>query len=282
MDQTEVKEQVRQFYDRIGWQVTDEGFYQNARYEDLRPVSAQYIHRCHLRVKRYLKPGGKFFLDAGSGPIQYPEYRVYSDGYAYRVCLDISIVALREARSRIGDHGLFVVADVANLPFASKVFDGIVSLHTLHHLPMDEQVRAYDDLYRALMPGSVMVLVNGWTESFLMLRMQGLVRLMEKAGNWWIKQKKEKIEVAKDTAPQSVIVNDLPKPAALKDEATGTFIRKLDARWLCEQLHGKNFEIRCWRSVSVRFLRWFIRSWVEGCGWVYYSGWKIVSRIGLA
>ena len=43
-----------QFYDQVGWQQVSEGQYQNARYEDLRPVSREYIHRCHLRVNRHL------------------------------------------------------------------------------------------------------------------------------------------------------------------------------------------------------------------------------------
>ena len=51
-----------------------EGLYQNARYEDLRPVAREYISRCHQRVSRHLPPEGRLFLDAGSGPIQYPEY----------------------------------------------------------------------------------------------------------------------------------------------------------------------------------------------------------------
>ncbi len=37
----EVKQQVRQFYDQVGWQEVSEGTYQNAHYEDLRPVSAR-------------------------------------------------------------------------------------------------------------------------------------------------------------------------------------------------------------------------------------------------
>ena len=45
-----VKQQVREFYDQIGWQEAGEGVYQNAHYEDLRPVSREYIHRCHLRI----------------------------------------------------------------------------------------------------------------------------------------------------------------------------------------------------------------------------------------
>src|SRR5512135_2236984 len=139
---TEIKQQVRQFYDQVGWQAESDGFYQNASYEDLRPVSHEYIHRCHLRVMRHLNPSGRYLLDAGSGPIQYPEYLEYSKGYQYRVCADISLVALQQARKRIGEHGLFVVCDVAHLPFKDHTFDGAVSLHTLHHLPAEQHVRA--------------------------------------------------------------------------------------------------------------------------------------------
>src|SRR5687768_1904363 len=97
----DTKQKVREFYDEIGWQPGDGGHYQNARYEDLRPVSHEYIHKTRLRVMNGLIPTGKFLLDAGSGPVQYEEYKTYSQGYQKRVCLDISIQALREARNRI-------------------------------------------------------------------------------------------------------------------------------------------------------------------------------------
>ncbi len=173
----DVKQQVRQFYDQVGWQEVSEGTYQNAHYEDLRPVAREYIHRCHLRVTRHIKADGRFLLDAGCGPIQYPEYLEYSQGYRHRVCADISIQALQEARKRIGEHGLFVVADIANLPFAGDVFEGVVSLHTIHHLPEDEHLRAYQELHRVLSPGERAVVVNGWPESRLMKRLDPLVRL---------------------------------------------------------------------------------------------------------
>ena len=49
-----VQQQVRSFYDAVGWKQIGAGVYQNARYEDLRPVSRDYIHRCHLRLGSYL------------------------------------------------------------------------------------------------------------------------------------------------------------------------------------------------------------------------------------
>lgn len=257
MSDAEVKQQVREFYDQIGWQTVTGGVYQNARYEDLRPVAAEYIRRCHLRVNRHLAPQGRYLLDAGSGPIQYPEYLTYSRGYQYRVCADISIVALKEARKRIGIHGLFVVADVANLPFRPGVFDGEVSLHTLHHLPLDEQKKAYRELYRVLAEDRSAVLVNGWTHSPLMSRLHPLVRLMERVGIW-IARRRGKMEASQ---PQQTV-----KKAA---KPTGTFVEKQDAAWLRRELGGEmELQISVWRSVSVRFLRAVIHAPLGGRLWL--------------
>ena len=264
MDDLEIKEQVRQFYNQVGWQVVGEGLYQNARYEDLRPVSSEYIHRCHLRVKRFLKQQGVYLLDAGSGPIQYPDYLVYSQGYRRRVCLDISFVALVEARKRIGEHGLFVVADVANLPFKPGTFDGVVSLHTLHHLSQDDQKTAYGELYRVLAPASSAVVVNGWTESLLMKRLRWLVSLAERLGT--------RMSPSRGT---SAGINNKEEPAspAQPGKPTGTYIHKQDAGWLRQQLQGMDVEIRCWRSVNVRFLRAVIHQAAGGRIWLKLLYW---------
>ncbi len=263
MSDLSIKSDVRNFYDQIGWQMESDGFYQNARYEDLRPVSQEYIQRCHLRINRHLQRPGKILLDAGSGPIQYPAYLTYMEGYQYRLCLDISIVALQEARKRIGEQGLFVVADVANLPFKGDVFDGIVSLHTLHHLPLSEQKKAYQDLNRVLAPGRNAVLVNGWTRTPLMERWSWLVRGMERLGGWVSKLNRQQPvpEVPAKEKTES-------QPQAVKKEKTGTFVEKLDADWLRRELAGKNLKILVWRSVSVRFLRAVIHPWLAGKLWL--------------
>ncbi len=255
--ESDVKQQVRQFYDQVGWQSAGEGLYQNARYEDLRPVSHEYIRRCHLRVARYLRPQGRFLLDAGSGPVQYPEYLAYSQGYAYRVCADLSIVALQEARKRLGARGLYVVADVAHLPFRPEAFEGVVSLHTFHHLPAGDQAPAYTELYRVLAPASSAVVVNGWTDSPLMRRLGFWVTFMEKLPVW-LKRALGRRQPAEQ-----------PAPARGKAQPVGTFVQKMDATWLKSQLAGRmDFEIRVWRSVSVRFLRAVIRPYLAGRLWL--------------
>ncbi len=146
----QIKQQVREFYDQVGWQLVGEDVYQNARYEDLRPVAHDYIHRCHLRVARHLKPQGTYLLDAGSGPIQYPEYLEYSRSYQYRVCVDLSQTAIKEARKRIGEHGLYVVADVAQ----SALQAGLLRCRNLAaHDPPFARRRAPEGLPGAL-PGN--------------------------------------------------------------------------------------------------------------------------------
>jgi len=257
MTEDSIKKDVRLFYDQVGWQKVSSGVYQNAEYEDLRPVSRAYIHKCHLRVNRHLNPHGKYLLDAGSGPIQYPEYLTYSAGYQYRVCLDISIVALLDARERIGAHGLCVVADVANLPFAQGVMDGVVSLHTLHHLTADDYLPAYHELKRVMKSGARAAVVNGWGDSALMNAFRRPILFMEKlTRRWEVQLHGEKRE---EKAGQS-------KPAAKPE---GTFVHKLDAHGL-RALLGADFpvEIRVWRSVSVRFLRAIIQPWLLGRLWL--------------
>lgn len=262
-----VKKNVREFYDRVGWQMTDADRFQNAQYEDLRPVSQEYIHRCHMRVNRHLAPEGRYLLDAGSGPVQYPEYLTYSEGYQARVCMDISIVALQEARKRLGSHGLYVVGDVAHLPFKRDVFDGIVSLHTIHHVPMEDKLLAYDDLYRTLNPGQKMVIVNGWTNAPLMTRLSGFMGFMKRTRRWWRKKvKKEQIENLDPSSPQG-------QPGENGEDQIppqGTYVHKLTAEWLTQALKGRMaHEILVWRSVSVPFMRavfyadWGGRFWLK-------------------
>ncbi len=263
--QMDVKQQVRQFYDQIGWQEVSQGLYQNARYEDLRPVSRQYIHRCHLRLLRHLKPQGRFFLDAGSGPIQYPQYLEYSKGYQYRVCADISFTALQEARKRVGEHGLYVVADIANLPFKSAAFEAVVSLHTIHHLPEAEHLQAYRELYRVLMAGSTAVVVNGWPGSRLMRWFQPFMNLSQR-----LRAIAARVFGGEDDQTQAVP----PSPTAPTSTPKGTFTARHDAQWLKSEVGAwMKVEIWVWRSLSVRFLRTLIHPWLAGRLWLRLIYW---------
>lgn len=236
---TNTKQQVREFYDEIGWHQEADGYYQNARYEDLRPVSREYIRKTRLRVMNGLSPTGRLLLDAGSGPVQYEEYFEYSRGYERRVCLDISIQALREARARIGGHGLFVAGDLANLPFNAEAFDGAVSMHAIHHLALPEHPKAYGEIYRVLKNGRTAAIVNGWHDPLLSRMAEPLISLMRKLSGRSEKKKKEWLN---------------------EEDPTGTFVQKMTPAWLKREIGSKmTIEIKPWRSLSTRILRWFVR-----------------------
>jgi SAM-dependent methyltransferase len=277
--ETEVKAQVRQFYDAVGWKQIGEGVYQNARYEDLRPVSREYIHHCHLRLGKYLPPTGRFLLDAGSGPIQYPEYLEYSRGFQRRVCLDISRLALVEARTRIGEHGLFVVGDIANLPFRDEVFDGLVSLHTVHHLLAEEHQRAFIEFYRVLRPGGKAAVVYSWGSRSPLMRLAAMpIALAFGAQRLYGRLRRGR---------RSETEFERSLAAAGPAGASSTFTCRHDYRWVTRNLGVlPGLEVRVWRAVSTSFLRAFIHRrllgqvWLRGLYWCEERAPRLLGRLG--
>jgi 2-polyprenyl-3-methyl-5-hydroxy-6-metoxy-1,4-benzoquinol methylase len=240
---SQVRAEVRAYYESVGWSQIGEGLYQNARYEDLRPVSREYIQRCHRRVGRHLEVSGRLLLDAGSGPIQYPEYLEYSRGYRHRVCLDISRRALVEARRRIGEHGWFVLGDLAALPFRARAFDGLVSLHALHHVPAEEQETALGEFVRVTAPAGMAAVVYSWGDrSGLMAFFRPLIRLASILQRWIAGWRQA----------------SAPAPSAASEAlaARGSHTFKHDHAWMTAALARLGGgEIRVWRSVSTAFTR---------------------------
>jgi ubiquinone/menaquinone biosynthesis C-methylase UbiE len=176
------EDQIRDFYDERGWQADATGpdaVYGDARlWEDLRPCAAAYVSACRRKVLEFLPPSGDRILDAGSGPIQYPEYLEYSHGFAKRVCVDLSQRALEEAREKLGDRGEYVRASLLELPFPDGAFDAAVSLHTIYHVESGQQEKAVRELLRVLKPGARAVVVYANPDR-LVARLKRLARRQE-------------------------------------------------------------------------------------------------------
>jgi len=176
-----VKSDVKSWYDNFGWKRTENGTYGDTA---LFSQGGQTAHRfyemdSHLQFLDCLG-GGTFLLDAASGAIAQPEYEPYSWYYRYRVCVDISSTALREAAAKIGSRGFCCMADLCRLPFRDNVFDGIVSGYTIQHIPESDQQQAIRELGRVLAPGRHCCITTDLVVSFpgrVMRRlMQGLLR----------------------------------------------------------------------------------------------------------
>ena len=163
------KKIVKDFYDEVGWKKKDGVFFDTFTFTDRRPVVLEYFARIHQRVRDYLPARGRFVLDAASGPIPHPEHSVYSEGFDYRLCLDFSLDALQGARLQLGAKGLYVLADITKIPLPDNSVDAAISLHTLYHVPADEQENALCEIWRVLKPKGRAVIVYSWDQhSFLM------------------------------------------------------------------------------------------------------------------
>jgi ubiquinone/menaquinone biosynthesis C-methylase UbiE len=176
----------------------------------------------------------------------------YSEGYQYRVCADMSITALIEARKKIGERGLFVVSDIANLPFKEEAFDGVVTLHTIHHLPLSEHARAYEGLHRVLAPGRSAVVVNGWSTSAIMDPFRSLSKLRKRV---WMFLKGRKGEKGMGGGGEK----EKRRRGEEGEEEKNTFVEKHSPKWFKRELAPRmNTQILVWRSASVHFLKNYI------------------------
>ncbi|MFN3794594.1 MAG: class I SAM-dependent methyltransferase [Chitinophagaceae bacterium] len=246
------KQLVRNFYDQQGWVSNAEGDYTDAViYEDLRPVSAEYIQRCHERVKTNLLPSGEFLLDAASGAIQFDIYHSYAEQYTYRVCVDFSFRALKEAKQKIGRKGIFLLCDIANLPLRDNTMDGFISLNTIYHIPADEQIHAVHELYRSLKPGGKGVLVYEWFKYSSWMNLS----LLPFRGINWLKNR------FVDGLSNMFFHHKAPRQLYYFIHPPASFLAALPKH-----------ELKVWRSLSVPFMRYYIHDWLGGktiLNWIY-------------
>ena len=160
--------QLKNFYNQEGWAKDQHGnSIDAALWEDLRPVANEYVENCRKRINHCFPSGGDFFLDAASGPIQYPEYLEYSSKFKKRVCVDISESALEQAKAKLGDKGEYICCSLQELPFPNNHFDAVLSLHTIYHIEKDQQVLAVRELIRVAKPGSPIIIVYANPNKFL-------------------------------------------------------------------------------------------------------------------
>jgi len=148
MRTNEVGQSVGNFYDEFGWKRDEATGHLNGSllHEDLDERTQSYWDNNEMRYRPYIGAGGRFFLDAGCGAK--PRSNLAQD-IQWHVCVDISILGLREAREQIGDSGIYVLADLASLPFKEDSFDGALLCHCLYHVEKELQFVVLEETYRA-------------------------------------------------------------------------------------------------------------------------------------
>lgn len=131
--------QIREEFDRIALLAERHG-------------GAGDVYRDHL-IRR-LPPHCENALEIGCGTGEFT--RLLASRARSVVALDLSSQMIRLARSRSASHQNieYVLGDVMRLPLAAGRFDCVVSIATLHHLPLAEALLKMKD---ALEPGGVLV-----------------------------------------------------------------------------------------------------------------------------
>jgi ubiquinone/menaquinone biosynthesis C-methylase UbiE/uncharacterized protein YbaR (Trm112 family) len=162
---------VREFYDSFGWKKDEkEKYYDDALFIDQREVAAEYKARCTSRINDHLQKKGNYLLDIASGPVYQDIYKQFAKNFECRICIDISIEALKEAQKNLKDYpAVFLLGDITNIPLKNESCSNVVSMHTLYHVPKDKQAVAVHELVRVCEVDSDVLIAYNWGwQSFLM------------------------------------------------------------------------------------------------------------------
>jgi len=242
------KQRVFDYYNEVSYKLKDSlKIYEDSpKWVDFRDVSSDYIRTSFNRASHFYPSTGNYLLDIASGPIGLPEYMALSDGYTYRICVDISINALIQAKINIekaGKKGIYICGDITNIPIQDNVCDTVLSQHTLYHIPKNDQLTAVNELYRVAKPDSRIVIIYSWfyhswfmNLSLNFIQLYRIIRHL--AGKFYVRLMKSK--------PRLYFYPHSPR-----------WFRKSFA-------FSRDIEFYCWRSTNKYFLDVFIHPWLFG------------------
>lgn len=242
------KKRVFDYYNKVNYEVKDSlKIYADSRkWVDFREVSSTYIKNSFTKASRYYPAHGQYILDIASGPIGLPAYMSLSDGYDYRICVDISVNALIQAKINIekaGKKGIYICGDITNIPIEDNSVDTVLSQHTLYHIPKNDQKTAVNEMYRVAKKDSKIVIVYSWFyRSWFMnisLNIVQLYRIFRHfAGKFYVRMVSSK--------PRLYFYPHSPR-----------WFRKTFA-------FSSDIEFHCWRSTNKYFLDMYIHQWLFG------------------
>ncbi len=242
------KQRVFDYYNQVSYQVRNQlKIYEDSpKWVDFRDVSSAYMSHSFSKAARFIPRSGKFLLDIASGPIGLPEYMKLADGYEYRICVDISINALIQAKlniMRAGKKGIFICGDITNIPIYDDTCDAVLSQHTLYHIPKNDQQIAVNEMYRVAKPNSKIVIIYSWFyHSWFMnisLNVVQLYRILRHlAGKAYVR-----------------LVNSKPR----------LYFYPHGPAWFKNSFEfSKDIEFFCWRSTNKYFLDIYVHKWLLG------------------
>ncbi|WMJ74263.1 methyltransferase domain-containing protein [Cytophagaceae bacterium ABcell3] len=244
------KKRVFDYYNEINYKTQNAmSIYEDsAKWVDYREVSKEYIQNSFTKAAKFYPPSGKYFLDIASGPIGLQEYLNLSRGYEYRICIDISINALIQAKHNFqhsAEKGIFICGDITNIPIKSNICNTVLSQHTLYHLPKKDQKTAVEELYRVALDGGGHVVIiyswfwHGWFMN-IALNVVQLYRIARHlAGKLYVK------------------LNPKTKPRLYFHAHSPSWFKRSFS-------FSDKIEFYCWRSTDIYFMNMYIHKGLGG------------------
>ena len=242
------KKRVFDYYNEINYEIKDslKTYEDSPKWVDFREISAKYMRASFKRASRFYPPNGKYFLDIASGPIGLPEYMALCDGYENRICVDISINALIQAKinmEQAGKQGLYICGDITNIPIQDNSVDTVLSQHTLYHIPKKDQKRAVNEMYRVANNNSTIVIIYSWFyHSWFMNLSLNIIQLYRTLRHFAGK----------------IYVRLFPSKPRL-------YFYAHSPNWFKKSFEFSNeIEFYCWRSTNKYFMNLYIHKWFFG------------------
>jgi ubiquinone/menaquinone biosynthesis C-methylase UbiE len=248
------KERVFKYYNEISYNIRNSlKIYEDSpKWVDFREVSSDYIHRSFTNAGKYILPQGRYLLDIASGPIGLQEYIDLSSDYEIRICADISVNALIQAKHNYSlRKGIFICCDITNIPLKENICDAVLCQHTLYHIPKNEQKTAVDEMYRIARHDSNIAIVyslfyHSWFMNITLLPVQFYRIARHFAGKIYLK-----------------VIRSKPR-LYFYPHSIGWFKRNFD--------FSSKMEFYCWRSVNKYFLNIYVHKWLGGKRLLAYLG----------
>jgi ubiquinone/menaquinone biosynthesis C-methylase UbiE len=224
------------WYDSFGWeQDPNGGFKETSAASGARAVQTEHTGHCISRLSKYFDRGGDYIVDVGSGPIAHSELLSYGQHFEKRICIDLSVTGLRQAKQKLGDKGIYVQADATKLPLSSGSVDAITCNHVIYQLPVELQRPAILELWRVLKPGGVAVIVYRWQHSGVSLKLEKLAAKLGLGDQ----------RSSKDSEPEQVPEREPDEPQS--------------RQWFEEQDWPFEYTYDCYRMVDNAFMRRYVR-----------------------
>lgn len=220
---------------------------------DFRPFLLEYTRHGFYNCRQYLPSSGKYFIDAACGPVAYKEYVAFAEGYEYRVCLDLSVNALLQARKNLDSHpqkAILICCDLCKIPLKDNLADAVICQHALFHIRRHLQSVALHELVRIARDGGRVAVVYDWFYH-----------------SWFMNIALGPFQVYR------VVRHYAGKIYARIFRKDKLYFHAHSWRWFQRNHTGKQISVYAWRSINIHFSKFYLHSkW--GGPWLVNRIWQ--------